>query len=102
MTEEQYEEALGLIQKYSYEDMSNKNLAEAESYLKKNSTEEGVVLLEDGKVQYKVMQPGSGEQVTEETMPTINYNATYSNGQKIGSSEQTGGSIDVNLSDTIP
>jgi peptidylprolyl isomerase len=77
-------------------------LQEAESYLKKNALESGVKVLENGKVQYKIEKEGSGDVVTEETMPTINYNASFSNGQKLGSSEQSGGPIDVNLDETIP
>ncbi len=102
LTEKEYEEALNLIQQYAYEDMANKNLQEAEALLKKNSEESGVVVIADGKVQYKVLKEGAGDAVTEETVPTINYEATYSNGQKLGSSEQTGGPIDVKLNDTIP
>ncbi len=103
LTEKEYEEALNHMQKYAYEDMANKNLAEAEAMLKKNASEDGVVSLEEGKVQYKVLKPGTGELVvTEETVPTINYEATYSNGQKLGSSEQQGGPIEVKLNDTIP
>jgi len=102
MSEKEYEEALTLIQQYAYEDMSAKNLQEAESYLQKNATATGIVCLENGKVQYKVIQEGKGEVVTDEMMPTINYNATYSNGQKLGSSEQTGGPIEVRLDETIP
>lgn len=102
LTEKEYEEALTLIQQFAYEDMAQKNLNEAEAALKKNAQEEGVVVLEDGKVQYKIMKEGSGDAVTEQTMPTINYDATFSNGQKLGSSEQTGGPIEIKLKDTIP
>lgn len=102
LSEKEYEEALTLIQQYAYDDAANKNLAEAEALLKKNATESGVVKLEDGKIQYKILKEGSGDVVTEETLPTINYDATYSNGQKLGSSEQTGGPIEVKLNDTIP
>lgn len=102
LSEQEYEEALQLIQQYAYEDMSSQNLAEAEGILSKNKGEQGVVLLEDGKLQYKIEKEGAGDAVTEDTVPTINYNATFSNGQKLGSSEQTGGPIDVNLTDTIP
>ena len=102
MDDKDFQEALGLIQQYAYEDMANKNLAEAEELLKKHAKEDGMVVLEDGKVMYKILQPGEGEEVTEETMPTINYDATFSNGQKLGSSEQTGGPIEVKLTDTIP
>lgn len=102
MSEKDYEEALQQIQQYAYEDMANKNLSEAEAYLKKNASEQGVISLDNGKLQYKVMQPGTGETVTEDMMPTINYNASFSNGQKLGSSEQSGGPIDIQLDQTIP
>jgi peptidylprolyl isomerase len=102
LSEKEYEEALTLIQQYAYDETASKNLAEAEELLKKNASESGVVKLEDGKIQYKVLKEGSGDVVTEETIPTINYDATYSNGQKLGSSEQTGGPIEVKLNDTIP
>ncbi len=103
LTEKEYEEALTLIQQYAYEEMAKKNLDEAEAMLKTHAKEEGVVSLEGGKVLYKISQQGTGDAtVTEDTVPTINYEATYSNGQKLGSSEQTGGPIEVKLSDTIP
>jgi len=103
LTEKEYEEALTLIQQYAYEDMAKKNLEEAEATMKKYAAESGVITLEGGKVLYKTTQAGTGaETVTEETVPTINYEANYSNGQKLGSSEQTGGPIEVKLSDTIP
>lgn len=102
LTEKEYEEALTLIQQYSYDEAANKNLAEAEALMKKNAAEAGVVILADGKVQYKIVKEGAGEAVTEDTVPTINYDANYSNGQKLGSSEQTGGPIEVKLNDTIP
>ena len=102
MQDKEYEEALQLIQKYSLEDVANKNLSEAENFLKTNAKEAGIVLLEDGKVQYKVMQEGDGDIVTEETTPTINYSVTYSNGTKLGSTEQQGGPIEVSLNQTIP
>lgn len=102
LTEKEYEEALTLIQQYAYDDMATKNLAEAEGFLKKNASAPGVVSLDNGKLQYKIVQEGKGDKVTEETMPTINYSATYSNGQKLGSSDQTGGPIEVRLDETIP
>jgi peptidylprolyl isomerase len=102
MTEKEYEETFSLIQQYSYEDMANKNLKEAEEYLAKNAKAQGVVEVEPGKIQYLVLKEGSGAAVTEDTMPSINYNASYSNGTVLGSSEQQGGPIDVLLDETIP
>ncbi len=102
LSEKEYEEALTLIQQYSYDEQSNKNLQEAEATLKKHASESGIVSLDDGKILYKITQAGSGEVVTEDTIPTINYDANFSNGQKLGSSEQSGGPIEVKLNDTIP
>jgi peptidylprolyl isomerase len=102
MTEKEYEETLTLIQQYSYEDMSNKNLKEAEEYLAKNAKVQGVVEIEPGRIQYLILKEGSGDVVTDDTMPTINYSASYSNGTVIGSSEQQGSPIDVVLDETIP
>src|SRR5262249_17981513 len=39
MTDKEYEEAIGLIQQYSFEDMAKANLKEAESFLEKNTKE---------------------------------------------------------------
>ncbi|MCE5293660.1 MAG: FKBP-type peptidyl-prolyl cis-trans isomerase [Chlamydiales bacterium] len=102
LTEKEYEETLQLIQQYAYEDLAAKNLAEAEALMKTHAKEDGMVVTEDGKLQYKILKQGSGDVVTEETVPTINYEAKYSNGQKLGSSEQSGGPIDVKLDETIP
>lgn len=102
MTEKEYEEAFTLLQQYSYEDMSNKNLKEAEEYLSKNAKAQGVVEVEPGRIQYLILKEGSGDVVTDDTMPTINYSASYSNGTVIGSSEQQGSPIDVVLDETIP
>ena len=102
MSDKEYEEAIGLIQQYAFEDMAQNNLKDAAVFLEKNAKEEGVVTLDGGKVQYKIMQAGSGDTVTEDSVPTIHYSATYSNGQKLGSSEQQGGPIAVPLDDTIP
>ena len=102
MTEQEYEEAINLIQEYAYQDMSARNLEEAETFLKKNAKESGVIELEPGKLQYKVVQSGTGQQVTDETMPMINYTGKYLNGQVFGSSQENGGPISISLNQTIP
>ncbi len=102
LTDKEYEEAIGLIQQYAFEDMAQNNLKEAEAFLEKNANEPQMTVLDNGKVQYTTTQEGSGEILTEEMVPTIHYTATYSNGTKLGSSEQQGGPIAVPLNDTIP
>lgn len=102
MTDKEYEDAIALIQQYAFEDMTANNLKEAEQFLEQNAKTANIVLLEDGKVQYIVTKEGTGDVLTEEMVPTINYTATYSNGTKLGSSEQQGGPIAVPIKDTIP
>ena len=102
LTDKEYEEAIGLIQQYAFEDMAQNNLKEAEAFLEKNAKEPKMTVLDTGKVQYTITQEGSGEILTEEMVPTIHYTATYLNGTKLGSSDQQGGPIAVPISDTIP
>lgn len=103
MSEQQYQQALRLIQQYVHEQTVKKQREEAEQFLKDNRTKEGVVEVVPGKVQYKVLQAGSGdEQVTEKTMPTVNYSATFLNATEEGASDQQGAGLEVDLSDCIP
>lgn len=97
----EFDEAFRLIEKYAEEEMLQQNLEEAENFLKENSKLEGVVELEPGKIQYKILQPGQGEILTVEMVPTIHYSATYLNGINLGSSDQHGGPIEVPLDETI-
>jgi peptidylprolyl isomerase len=102
MTEQEYEEAINLVQEYAYQDLANKNLQEANAFLKDNAKKSGVKELEAGKLQIMVLQEGKGDTVTEETVPTISYSGKYADGTVFGSSEQSGGPIAISLNSTIP
>jgi peptidylprolyl isomerase len=102
MTEQEYEEAVSNIQEISFQEMAAKNLKEAEEFLTKNAKEEGVVELEKGKLQIKILQPGTGEEVTELTMPVLHYTGKYLDGTTFGNSYETGEPISINLHHTIP
>ena len=101
MTEQEYEEAVSNIQEISFQEMATKNLKDAEEFLAKNVKEEGVVELEKGKLQIKVLQPGTGEEVTELTMPVLHYTGKYLDGTSFGNSYETGEPISINLNHTI-
>jgi len=102
MTEQQYEETINQVQEYAYQDLANKNLADANSFLKDNAKKSGVKEIEPGKLQIMVLQEGKGELVTEDTLPTISYTGKYADGTVFGSSEQNGGPISISLNSTIP
>ncbi len=102
LSDKDYENAMRMLQNYARTEAIKTSTAEAETFLKQNASQEGVVELEAGKIQYKILQPGTGEVVTDETQPKVNYSATMLNGTSIGSSDQHGGPIDLVLKDTIP
>ncbi len=102
MTEQEYEEAISNIQEISFQEMSTKNMKQAEEFMAKNAKEPGVVELEKGKLQYKVLQPGTGEEVTELTMPVLHYTGKYLDGTMFGNSYESGEPISINLHHTIP
>src|SRR5260221_2315277 len=56
LSDKEYEEAFTLIQQYAFEDKANQNLKDAEAFLQKNKAEAGVIEIEAGKIQYKVVQ----------------------------------------------
>ena len=101
LQDKECEEAFRLMEKYSHEELLSRNLEEAENFLKKNSQLDGVIEIQPNKLQYKVLQTGTGDLVTKELVPTINYSATYLNGISLGSSDQHGGPIEIELKETI-
>lgn len=102
LTEQEYEEALGQIQEYAFQDMSEKNLQQANAFLKDNQKKKGIVELEQGKVQYMVLQQGSGAPVTDDTIPSVKYKGSYIDGTVFGTSENGSGPVSIPLDQTIP
>jgi peptidylprolyl isomerase len=102
MTEQEYEEGIAAIQEIAFQEMSEKNLKDAETFLAKNEKEPGVVDLEKGKLQIKVLQPGTGEELIEGKMPVLHYTGKYLDGTVFGNSYTNGEPISISLSHTIP
>lgn len=102
--DQQYEEAVSLIQEYAFQDMAQNNLKEAEEFLKKNSKEKGVIELTPGKLQYIQETPGKdgAQVVTEDMMPSVMYKGTYANGTVFGSTQESGEAVPIMLQQTIP
>lgn len=99
LSEEECVEAIAVLQEESLNAAAEQNLAEADQFLEKNKAEEGVVSLEEGKLQYKIVKEGSGQAVEPYNSPIIRYTARYLNGQIFGS--VTDDEM-ISLGETIP
>jgi len=102
MTEQEYEETIGLMQEYGYQDLASKNLGDADKFMQENVKKETVKVLEPGKLQYEILQEGKGDLATEETQTTIKYTGKYLDGTVFGTTDTTGGSVTLYLKQTIP
>jgi peptidylprolyl isomerase len=101
MAEEEYEQALSFIQEHAFQVLADQNLEEAQTFLKANASNENVIELEEGKVQYEVQENGTGEPVATSSSPLIHYTGKYLDGTVFGSSQE-GEPISVPLEQTIP
>ncbi|MGM0440094.1 MAG: FKBP-type peptidyl-prolyl cis-trans isomerase [Chlamydiota bacterium] len=102
MSESEYEEMIAMIQENAFNELATTNLQEAESFLDNNADTEGVIVVEDGKLQYQVMEKGEGQEVSSGSSPKIHYTGTFLDGSTFGSSLDNGEPIVLTLEQTIP
>jgi peptidylprolyl isomerase len=101
MTEQEYEDAVAHVQEYAFQEMSSKNLKQAEEFLAKNAKESGVQEIEKGKLQIMELQPGKGDVVTEDATPVLHYIGKYLDGTVFGNSYESGEPVAISLRHTI-
>jgi peptidylprolyl isomerase len=101
MTEQEYEETVANVQEYAFQEMAAKNLKDAESFLKKNASEKGVVELVKDKLQYVILEQGTGAEVTDQTTPVLHYIGKYADGTTFGNSYDAGEPVSISLQHTI-
>lgn len=99
MTELECIEAITEAQETSFMKKAEENLSLAEKFLQRNGSLEGIISLEDGKVQYKVEKPGFGESLKESSSPLIRYTGRFLDGQVFGESTED---EPVSLEELIP
>jgi peptidylprolyl isomerase len=87
MEENECIQAIALIQESSFQKQSKINLQLAEDFLAKNRQKDGVIELEEGKLQYIVETQGVGEAVKEEDTPTIRYSGEFADGSVFATSK---------------
>ena len=68
-----------------------KNLTKADEFFAKNKSKAGVVELEEGKLQYKVITEGTGEKPVDGDNVSVIYKGTFINGTEFDSTEKNGG-----------
>lgn len=88
MTETECIQALTSAQESAFIQMSEKNLAKAEDFLKKNESQKDVVSCEAGKIQYKIEKEGSGESLKAGDAPLMTYVGKFLDGSVFGSSQE--------------
>ncbi|MBF8263740.1 MAG: mip-C [Parachlamydiales bacterium] len=98
LSEEECIQALAELQEETRQIQAEKNLAEANEFLKNNLKKKGIVSLENGKVQYQIVQAGSGNAVQPYNSPLMRFKGRYLNGETFGSSS---GEELVSLDDAI-
>lgn len=98
LSEDECVQALASLQEEALCIQAEKNLAEASEFLSRNLKQKGIVSLENGKVQYKIINPGSGNAVQSYNSPLLRYQGHYLNGQPFGSSS---GDEMISLDETL-
>lgn len=101
MTEEEYEQTIYAIQENAFLQTAERNLAEANAFLKLNAEDKTVQILDD-KLQYKVAQEGKGECVNADSTPLIHYQGKLINGTVFTNSHEQDSPISLPIKQTIP
>ena len=99
MTEVECIQAISAVQEKLFKKHAEQNLQTAENFLTKNAAEEGMVVLEKGKVHYKVEKEGNGAIVEDHFSPMIRYVGKFVDGSSFGASKEE---ELLSLDETIP
>lgn len=99
LNEEECVQALGVLQEEALLKQQTQKAKEAESFLAKNKQIEGVVALEENKLQYKIDRAGNGPSAELSSEPLLSFKVYGLDGHLIGESE---GEEVMTLEDTLP
>jgi peptidylprolyl isomerase len=88
MSEMECIQAIGSVQEKIFKEQCGENLKKAETFLADNAKTDGVIALEEGKVQYLVTETGSGEVIEPHFSPLIKYTGKYLDGSVFGTSKE--------------
>lgn len=88
MTEEECVQALTTVQEALFKKQAQENLETAVTFMNKNAKDKDVVVLHEGKLQYKIEKKGVGEALQEHAAPIIRYVGKYLDGSVFGASKE--------------
>ena len=88
MTEAECIQAISVIQDNAFQKQSQENLRKAEEFLASNKSAAGVVEVDPGKLQYVILQTGSGKVVETDSSPVIRYSGKFVDGKVFGESRE--------------
>lgn len=88
MSEMECIQAIASVQDKIFKEQCVENLKKAEAFLSENSKHEGIVSLEEGKIQYIVSEKGEGAEVESHFSPLIRYTGKYLDGSVFGASKE--------------
>jgi len=88
MTEAECIQGISLIQESAFQKESEDNLKKADEFMAKNKSLPGVIEIEPGKLQYVVLEAGSGAEVQESFSPIIRYSGKFIDGKVFGESRE--------------
>ena len=99
MTEMECIQAITAVQETIFKKEAGENLKKADEFFTQNSSKEGVVTLEPGKLQYKIEKAGTGAAVQEHDSPLIRYTGKFLDGSIFDTSKED---EMISLDETIP
>lgn len=88
MSEEECLKAVALLQEVGMKKVAEKNLIEANSFLKKNAEKKEVISAEGGKLQYEILQKGEGEEVRPYNAPLVRLHGRWIHGEFLSEKEE--------------
>lgn len=102
LSKQEFLELFTDYRKKEFEIKSSENLKMAEDYLESNREGANIVIVEKGKLQYKILEQGNGKTVQENSTPLIHYEGKFIDGQVFDSTQKRGKPIELSLKSTIP
>jgi len=75
-------------QKRKFDELAEKNLNQAEDFLKQEAQKPEMISIDEGKVLYQVIKPGEGNEVSESSKVSFQYKGFLLNGEVFGESNK--------------
>ncbi len=92
-------EAIGQARQAGFLRLAKKNLQDAEQFMQETAKKEGVRIIEEGKLYFRIEQAGEGATVATGNSPLIRYKGSFIDGKVFGASKEDDL---VSLDETIP